>query len=105
MKKISLDLDALQVDSFSTAPAARPLAGTVHGHGATEGGDGCRTENWGSWCCWGTDTECQGGGDDTYWCGGMSEKCGPSHMASCGDQCDITGYVYKCNNYTEPGFC
>ncbi len=104
MKKISLDLDALQVDSFSTAPAARPLSGTVHGHEATEGGAGCGTANYGSWCCWQTDTTCPGGEGGSYWCGG-TDQCGDSHMASCGDECDITGIPYKCNNYTDPDFC
>ena len=40
MKKIRLDLDALHVDSFDTAPTVR-AAGTVRGHG----GDGASYPN------------------------------------------------------------
>src|SRR5690349_21032811 len=81
MKKISLDPDALRVESFATAPATRPLAGTVHGHDATEAY--CMTDV--SGCCPPTDTI----GWESYWC--ESDDCAtttggdPSHVASCGD--------------------
>lgn len=93
MKKISLDLDALSVDSFSTSSEAVVRQGTVKGHGATEGGDTCATDNVGSWCCWNTDTTCGGGGDSWY-CG--DDRSGASHAPSCGAYCDITGIAYKC---------
>ena len=32
MKKIALDMDRLQVESFSTTDAERDARGTVHGH-------------------------------------------------------------------------
>ena len=32
MKKLSLNLDALSVETFSTAPDEPDLRGTVHGH-------------------------------------------------------------------------
>lgn len=93
MKKISLDLDTLNVESFSTAPGAESRKGTVRAY-ETAGGDGCATDNVGSWCCWNTDTTCPGGGGDSYWCG--DDISGPSHLPSCGEFCDITGIPYKC---------
>jgi hypothetical protein len=32
MRKLRLDLDALQVDSFAVEPDRAPSSGTVHGH-------------------------------------------------------------------------
>jgi hypothetical protein len=40
MRKLSLDLDALSVESFDPAPPARSSRGTVHGH-ATWHHQGC----------------------------------------------------------------
>lgn len=38
MKKLTLGLDALCVESFATSPAMRPHGGTVRAHGFTENG-------------------------------------------------------------------
>jgi hypothetical protein len=56
MKKLSLDLDTLNVESFSTAPAER-AGGTVRGYITLQCSDGCNT--------W--DTAC-GGGSETCTC-------------------------------------
>jgi hypothetical protein len=37
MKKLTLDVDALQVESFATETAARGRGGTVHAHNHTRG--------------------------------------------------------------------
>lgn len=37
MRKITLDLDALSVESFDTTRSATPKRGTVHGHSITAG--------------------------------------------------------------------
>jgi hypothetical protein len=42
MHKLALELDQLVVESFATAPAARP-AGTVRGHGVSETPTECLT--------------------------------------------------------------
>jgi hypothetical protein len=59
MKKLSLDVDALRVESFQTAPA-EPVRGTVAGHLATFGPP-CATAARGSTCaatCSSGDTVC-----------------------------------------------
>jgi|1185.fasta_scaffold193100_2 hypothetical protein len=45
MKKLSLELEELQVESFDTTPGARPRRGTVFGN-ETLNQNGCGT-NWG----------------------------------------------------------
>lgn len=86
MKKLSLNLDELTVDSFTTRNEVR-ARGTVRGNDATD--------NFGSECCWQSDTQCVGTGwDDSYCCGSGTE--GPSHAPSCGDTCRLTGIPYKC---------
>lgn len=52
MKKLTLDLDALAVDSFATASPAARDDGTVHAHAAT--GTGCAVTS-GINSCWCTE--------------------------------------------------
>ena len=101
MKKITLDLDVLQVDSFSTTPETYGRAGTVHGHEEESNQSTCcPTDALRTPCCWtsGTDAESSalgaGCGDgDSWYCG--DDRDGPSHAPSCGSLCNITG-IWKC---------
>jgi hypothetical protein len=99
MKKLSLDLGMLAVESFSTAPGAESRKGTVQGY-ATAGGAGCATDNVGTWCCWGTDTTCPGGGGDSYWCGSGKPGGGGTGQSCVGAGCSIdfcnTDDPHKC---------
>ena len=72
--KLTLNLDALQVDSFDTLPAQGRAGGTVHGHAATQG-DTCRGS-----CdpCATCDTSCAGG---------PLCDCLPSGCVSCQTSC------------------
>ena len=94
MKKISLDLDALTVDSFSTAPESGVQRGTVHGHASADDTTCCPTDAMKTPCCWNTDTTCDGGGGGSWYCG--DDRSGVSFAPSCGEYCDITGSPYKC---------
>jgi hypothetical protein len=44
MRKISLDMDALQVESFETQQDQLDLRGTVHGNYRSQGPSFCQTE-------------------------------------------------------------
>ncbi|HEX2079681.1 MAG TPA: hypothetical protein VHG08_18340 [Longimicrobium sp.] len=67
MKKLELNVDALQVESFDTAPAEMEGRGTVRGHDATEYGGAscapnCSDTNFTDWA------SCQGCTADPYTC-------------------------------------
>lgn len=90
MKKLTLKLDELQVETFATEAAAAARAGTVQAHNSNPT-DAICTE-----CCWysGTDNGASDLGDcDSYWCG--DDRDGPSHAPSCGATCNMTG-TWKC---------
>lgn len=66
MKKLSLKLDDLRVDSFNTTPGDRAGRGTVHGHDESQYSAITECESCDSFCYgtyWGT---CGGCGDGTY---------------------------------------
>lgn len=79
--KLSLSLDDLQVESFTTAAADRSTRGTVEGYiGLSD-----------------TETRVSDVGDCNSWyCG--DDRDGPSHNASCGVTCQITGYNWCYDN-------
>ncbi len=54
MKKLSLNLNALRVESFATEKGAEPARGTVRGHSAATGDDGC----WSQAICSNQDSVC-----------------------------------------------
>lgn len=98
MKKLSLDLDTLSVETFETAPDDLDARGTVHGHGPTWPYNGCTgnqpcnpasspdyTEDYtcDDYSCWNT---CQQS------CGGTCYAtctC-PSQVNTCWETCQVT---------------
>lgn len=88
MKKLTLELDQLKVESFSTG-ADGNVKGTVRAHGNP-------TDALASDCCWtsGTDANVSDLGDCPV--GGGGGGGGASHAPSCGATCRITGIVWKC---------
>lgn len=95
MKKITLDLDDLQVESFETAPESGDGRGTVFGYAPTVFGT-CNCTA-GSLTC-DTCTACNGG----FTCEGTCETC----WATCGvaqtgdgDSCDGS-CTYTCNPFS-----
>jgi len=96
MKKIALDLNALEVESFQTSRLGS-WEGTVHGRdGVTEGGDtkcggvqtcgeGCAITAGGATKCGGVQTCGEGCGGGGVTAGGAT-KCGG--IQTCGDGCN-----------------
>lgn len=84
MKKLTLDLDQLRVESFSTAETGAEK-GTVHGHLGTGGGctvyDSCDGSVCGGSCAF----PC-GGGSGHYTCG-IQAACGNSIELCRTDMC------------------
>ncbi len=101
MKKIKLNLDDLQVQSFDTTPVGGAAArGTVHGHGDTNqvgsctcGGDTCAG---GACLVFGTDaaTDCCGtgtaGGGTFVTCETCAATCANTCANTCGASCNGT---------------
>jgi hypothetical protein len=86
MKKLSLDIHALRVESFDTAAAAR-AGGTVHGH-ATGFGPGCYGGSSG-------EVQCVCDTWEYNSCGCPVEEtvygsCAGTCDASCGGTCDVS---------------
>jgi hypothetical protein len=81
MKKMSLQLDSLCVESFETSATPTPRRGTVRAAGATEGLDpscGPPCEPTVGDSCWGTCTGCTEG---------LDPSCGPPCEPTVGDSC------------------
>jgi len=82
--KLTLNLDALQVDSFDTLSAGGRGRGTVHGRGATEDYDTCAcSKDYNT--CRGSCEPC--GTCDTSCAGGPLCDCLPSGCPSCQTSC------------------
>jgi len=108
MKKMTLKVDDLRVDSFATS-TERMRSGTVAAHGSA--GTGCDTDDA---CCWaGT----HGGGTCDTTCHQLACGCtnvGGTCDVSCGgtcfqyETCEAEGcdYTYHCpTGETRPGCC
>lgn len=93
-KKLRLEMDGLQVESFETLEAVTSRIGTVRARGATEytqcytqcyGGCG-GTQNWGG---------CGGESDGAFGCGGTEGCTNDPYNDNChsyADQCPMTVY-------------
>jgi hypothetical protein len=82
MKKLKLNLDDLQVESFETTPASATQRGTVHGYRPYT--DTCGTPCTAHPQC---TAECGGQGDTDYVC---TNDCGT-------DSCDCGSQGFSCN--------
>lgn len=100
MKKLSLDIDALAVESFDTTGDAALRAGTVRGHGFTE-------TTCGQFIC-----DCPTGSGDTCQpelCGGETDDCTAGTCPSVvGHTCVQPSCFYSCPSTCAAGdtcFC
>lgn len=101
MKKLTLNLEEIRVESFDTSPESQDGRGTVHGRGNlsvtcfTDCGEGCS----GDWCAGQSTTPCQGGTydgrtcDTTCYqiacgCSGAWTQCDLSCNGTCADKDD-----------------
>ncbi len=86
MKKLTLNVDDLRVESFSSVPAKLSSEGTVQGHATTRYKDYCTAEN-SAWIC---DTE-------EYSCISCQGTCDVFANTPCNGSCDYTPCVGSCN--------
>ncbi|MFL5382809.1 MAG: pinensin family lanthipeptide [Longimicrobiaceae bacterium] len=93
MKKLRLDLDNLQVESF-VAESDSEKSGTVHGHTGGVLGDTCAAEGCSQDFC-------------TGYCTGLGTGCYTNDpvYAACTGQDPCTGYGAACTNTTCTGYC
>ena len=95
MKKLTLDLDALTVDSFDVSPADRDSRGTVKGHDSDE------NDTWAVWCRQPSGIT-QGQSCLIGTCGASCQTCG----YSCGGTCsNPTCFGDSCVCWTSPPYC
>ena len=97
MKKLSLNLETLSVESFETAPDALDQRGTVHGHGPTWPYNGCTAAqpcNPASSPDYTEDYTC-----DDYSCW---NSCQQSCNGTCYDSCNCPSQVNTCWETCQP---
>lgn len=84
MRKLTLALDALRVESFATAGARSSGEGTVHGRSMVTNEPTCQSADpaycTGYGTCYAT---CQGCGGSSGTCGASCASCDPSCVFSC----------------------
>jgi hypothetical protein len=97
MKKLSLNLDTLSIESFDTAPDPTDQRGTVHGHGPTWHYNGCTYNqpcNPASSPDYTEDYTC-----DDYSCW---NSCQQSCNGTCYDTCNCPSQVNTCWETCQP---
>jgi hypothetical protein len=89
MSKLRLDLESIQVESFTATPTGAKPAGTVHGQGATEIGSSCQQTFCNQTCA--GDASCQ----QTF-CAQTCDLCGGGTGADQMCTADCTGIGVEC---------
>lgn len=106
MNKLSLKIDDLQVESFSTSSSDNARGGTVFGHASTPQTNCCPTDALRTPCCWTSGTDAGGselGNCDSFYCGSGEPGGGGTGQSCVGDWCSIdfcnTDDPHKCYDH------